>query len=119
MTRTTGMLLLAGLTISLVGCGSKFKRENYEMITVDVDTKYDVRKMIGDPEFDLGDQWYYEDDDDYYAARVWFYEASDIVSGKQWYDMKAGTWEGRNPNAAVEPDGELRYERTRTRTIDD
>ena len=117
MNRTAmAALSLVLVTIGLVGCERKFTRQNYDMITPDVDTKYDVRQMIGDPERDLGDQWYYEDLDRNLHARV-FFHPNEVVRAKEWMDGKTGEWDGRDPDSTPPPEGEIREQHSRVRTI--
>ncbi|MBN2448025.1 MAG: hypothetical protein JXO22_14945 [Phycisphaerae bacterium] len=112
------VLALVVMVGVLAGCERKFTRERFDMITPGVDQKYDVRMMIGVPNRDMGSQWYYEDLDHYYAARV-FFNADDVVRAKEWMDARAGTWEGRDPDTTPPVEGEVREEHTRTRMIDD
>jgi hypothetical protein len=120
MQRLMAMAGLGGLlAVGLLGC-TKFTRDRFEMIKPDVDTQADVVEILGEPEFKQADQWYYEDDDSEYAARIFYYFDTEIVRAKEWIDLTAGTWEGQDPDADAEPEElELRRERTRSTTIDD
>ncbi len=105
----------------LIGCAEpRFSRKNFDLIRVGVDERPDVRQILGPPTstFADSDQWYYEDLDRYCSALIHF--ATDgKVSGKQWMDSATGEWSGDNPHADRPPQGEVREQRTGTRTIDD
>jgi len=104
--------------VALAGCARKFTYERYSMIQQGVDDRFDVKQMLGKPEFDTDDEWYYEDLDRHIAARV-FFDNDGVVRGKEWMDAKSGTWEGRHPDADQPPEGEVREKHTKTRRIDD
>jgi hypothetical protein len=108
------LVVLAGF----VGCQKPFTRDNYEMIQVNVDDKYDVEMMIGAPEQDLDDHWIYDDLDEHYSAMIYF-DHNGTVIGKEWIDSRTGEWEGTNPHANQPPAGETRDHYTKTRRIDD
>jgi len=111
-------LWVAALLLTLAGCAQKFTYERFSMIREGVDDKTDVQTILGKPLHDLDDTWFYEDIDRHIAAHVFFNEDG-RVRAKEWMDTKAGTWEGRNPDAAAPPEGEVRERRTNTRTYDD
>ncbi len=110
--------LLAALVAAtaLAGCHSKFTRDRFEMITPGVDDREDVRAILGRPEAELYQQWFYDDLDHHKSAVIHFDEDGKVL-GKEWMDANTGEWDGRNPNAAPPPPGGIRE--TRTRRIDD
>lgn len=110
-------LTAAALLLALAGC-TRFTRANFDMIEPGVDTKFDVERMLGAPEFNTTDEWYYENMDEHYAARI-FFDARGRVRSKQWIAARSGEWTGENPDADPEPDEPVRYRRDEMRTIDD
>ncbi len=108
---------IAGLAL-LAGCARQFTREHFDLIQQGVDDREDVRHMLGKPASDLGDQWWYDDLDRHYSARIHFGEDG-RVSGKEWIDEQARTWEGRDPNAAEPPEGEVSEQHKQTTRIDE
>lgn len=102
----------------LTGCQRKFTRDRYEMLQIGVDTREDVRHVLGKPASDLDDQWFYDDVDRHYSAVVYF-DQSGRLTGKEWIDARTGTWEGRNPHADGPPRGDVRERRKKTTRIDD
>lgn len=118
MNRLMTLAAAVALLTVAVGCERKFTRQNFDMISVGNDEKFDVEKLIGPPRTIAGDDmWYYEDEDNHYNAIIHF--EGETVSGKQWLDGGSGEWSGNNPHANPPPKGETRESRTRTRTIDD
>jgi hypothetical protein len=111
---------VAALALLLVqaGCAKKFTRERFDLIRAGVDSRLDVQRLIGRPEFDLEDQWYYEDKDDHYAALI-FFDEQGRVTGKQWMDAGTGEWSGENPLADRPPAGEPRERHRKTTLIDE
>lgn len=116
--RVKSWLVCVAVLVVMTGCQRKFTRDRFEMIRVGADGREDVRCLIGEPEADLGDQWFYETSNHYRSAMVFFDEAG-RVSGKEWMDAEAGTWDGRNPHTDTPPEGEVRESETRTRRYDD
>jgi hypothetical protein len=116
--RLSSGLALFALALALGGCAKQFTRERFDMIKPGVDTKLDVERMIGRPEFDVEDQWYYEDKDDHYAALIFFDEQGN-VTGKQWMDAGTGEWSGENPLADRPPADEPRERHKKTTIIED
>ena len=115
--RETQLTGLAGVAL-LAGCARQFTRDRFDMLEKSVDTREDVRRILGKPTSDLGDQWFYDDLDRHYSARIHFGEDG-RVSGKEWIDEKSGTWEGRDPNADEPPTGEVRERHRKTTRIDE
>lgn len=109
------LFTLVAVSTLLVGCQQKFTRDRFEMIKADVDQKYDVEQILGEPEFRVPGEWYYENQEDHYAARIFF--EGDTVVGKEWMDARSGEWDGSHPQMQGEPAGESRMDRTRTRQI--
>ncbi len=111
--------VLGGLAalVLLTGCARQFTRERYDMIRKGVDNKEDVRRILGKPASDLGDQWFYDDPDRHISALIYF-DASGVVSAKQWPDSETGSWEGENPHANPPPAGEVRERNKKTTRID-
>lgn len=116
--RVSGLLSVAAGLVVLSGCARQFTHERFQMITVGTDDREDVRQILGGPTADLQDQWVYDDSKRHYTARIHF-DAAGRVSGKEWIDSKAGVWEGQNPHADPEPQGEVREHRVKTRRIDE
>jgi len=113
------------LTLTLLGLGlivltachkNVFTRDRFEMIQQGVDNKEDVARTIGKPTSDLGDQWLYDDQKRFHAARI-FFDEDGRVRGKEWMDTKTGTWEGQNPDANEPPQGEVRERDKKTTRI--
>lgn len=101
------------------GCTSRaaFCRTSYDLIRPGADDRYDVVAMIGRPEFDACEEWYYEDAADRYAARI-FFDGRGRVRGKQWLDAGTGEWEGENPDLAPAARGGKRQTSTFVRTVE-
>lgn len=120
MRRTVlGAGVVLGGTLA-AGCSSRaeFCRTGYDMIRPGADDRYDVVAIIGRPEFDACEEWYYEDPADRYAARI-FFDTRGRVRGKQWLDAQTGEWEGENPDLArPAAAGESRRTHTFVRTAD-
>ncbi|MEW6250551.1 MAG: hypothetical protein AB1716_07875 [Planctomycetota bacterium] len=114
--RASLFTVCAGVVL-LAGCHRHFTRERFELIRENVDTREDVREMLGKPTAQLGEQWIYDDVKRNQTARIHFDEQG-RVTAKEWIDARAGTWEGRDPNAPAPPPGEVRERSTRTRRID-
>jgi hypothetical protein len=104
--------------VALTGCESKFNHRNFQMIQPGVDDRVDVRKILGDPDAEMGDVWMYDDLDRHYAAQI-FFDGEGRVLNKEWVDARIGDWEGENPWADKPPQGEARESTTKTRRIDD
>lgn len=117
MLRLVTIALLSFALVATTGCATKFTRERFDMIHVGADERFDVQKILGDPEFRTDAEWYYEHEGKHYAARV-FFDGSGRVTGKEWMDARTGEWEGKHPDAQDAPKGEVRETETRTRTID-
>jgi hypothetical protein len=114
--RRSVLLLSAALSGALAaGCGDRaeFCRTGYDMIRPGADDRYDVLAMIGRPEFDACEEWYYEDAADRCAARI-FFDGRGRVRGKQWLNAETGEWEGENPDL---PRPALRGETRQTSTV--
>ena len=111
------LALFAGIML-LTGCGSKFNRENFNMVRIGTDDREDVRHMLGSPDADFGDVWMYDDADGYKTAQIYFDEDGRVLN-KEWMDARSGEWSGENPRADKPPKGEMRESETRTRRIDD
>jgi hypothetical protein len=90
--------LLAGICLAgLTGC-DPLTRKNYDMITLHVDGKPDVERMIGKPDHKLPSQWHYERVDKHLVVKVEFDQA-DLVTRKEWIDADAGEWDDtRSPS---------------------
>lgn len=109
--RSTLLLSLTAGTclVFLAGC-DPLTRERYEMITLNVDTDFDVEKMIGPPDHKLPGQWHYERTDKHLIVKVEF-DDNGVVTRKEWIDALAGTWEDTE-----DPGDEPSYETTVIRT---
>lgn len=103
--------------VLLTGCQSKFTHERFEMIQVGVDEREDVRYLLGDPVFDVEDQWVYDVPGE--RSAIVYFDDEGRVAGKEWGDPQRGRIEGENPNADRPPPGDVRARHTRVRTIDD
>lgn len=115
MYRRLELFALASVVL-LTGCARKFTSERFEMIRAGADMREDVRELLGDPRFDAGDQWYYEDLDRHCSALIYFGDDG-RVNGKEWLDGATGRWEGHNPNAKSGTASDARYRGTRTTTV--
>ena len=102
----------------LTGCESKFKRDRFDMIRIGMDTREDVRHLLGDPEGEMQNIWLYDDLDDHKSAQI-FFDDDGRVLAKEWMDAETGEWSGDNPHTNPPPKGEVRESETRTRRIDD
>ncbi len=119
MSHRRSVALLAPLVLALlVGCQSKITRGNFEVIQIDVDTRADVRTILGEPTGNFGDEWMYDDLDRHVSAIIYFH-ADGRVAGKEWMDAMSNTFEGENPGTADTPPGEIRRHRGVSRTYDD
>lgn len=116
--RTWCGMALCGALVLLTGCQNKFTHQRFQMISVGVDTRDDVRQVLGDPTADLHEQWFYDNIDEYYSAVIHFNHDGRVI-GKEWMDSATGKWTGTNPNADEPPEGEVRERHQRTRTYDD
>ena len=110
-------LLALLLPLFLAGCAEKFTRQNFNLLQVGVDERYDVDKLLGHPTNDLHDQWYYEHRDKHYSALIHF-DPDGKVSGKQWFDSPTASISGDNPNADQPPKGKVREEKRKSRIIE-
>lgn len=108
-----GLLLLV-----LAGCQRQFTRERFDLIKADVDDREDVRRILGKPEADLQDQWFYDDLDRHYSAVI-FFDEHGRVRAKEWMDARSGEWQGRHPDSDPPPQGEVRERRRKTTRIDE
>jgi hypothetical protein len=88
------------------------------MVREGVDSREDVRHILGKPTSDLDDQWFYDDLDRHYSAVI-FYDAAGKVHGKEWMNARTGEWSGNNPNATPPPQGTPGAKSKTTRRIDD
>ncbi|MBK9120750.1 MAG: hypothetical protein IPM18_14310 [Phycisphaerales bacterium] len=114
--RLAGIALATLVLPTLLGCARQFTRDNFELITVGVDDRTDVRMILGDPTKEMGGEWLYDDTQRHYTARI-FFDPEGRVRGKQWIDARTGEWSGQNPDGNPPPEGEVREERTQTRRI--
>jgi hypothetical protein len=114
--RITWFILTACVLVAAGGCASGPSRERYDMIRAQADDKEDVQRLLGEPQFNLDDRWYYEDADDRRGALVYF-DGRGRVIGKEWFDARQGTWAGRNPFADELP-GKHASESTSVETIE-
>ncbi len=106
------LTVLAGaVLLAMTGC-DKLTRSRYELIRVQIDTKDDVERLIGDPTHALPTRWHYERMDKHLEVFVDFNE-DDIVTRKQWIDAGAAEWDDSAP-----PTDEPVYERTTIRRVD-
>ena len=80
----------------LTGCGDKLTHDNFSQIRQDVSTRPIVAGLIGEPDSELDNRWYYERPDKHLTVFVDFDE-SGYVSRKQWIDAMTATWEDSEP----------------------
>jgi outer membrane protein assembly factor BamE (lipoprotein component of BamABCDE complex) len=97
----------------LAGCASKFTRENFRMIEPGVDSREDVRIILGDPTFDIEDQWVYDDPGE--KTAIVYFDHEGRVIGKEW----ARPGEGISEDEELELDADRPRERHRRSTIID
>ena len=93
--------LALAMVVLLTGCGDKLTFANFSQIRQDVSTKPIVAGLIGDPDDELDNRWYYERPDKHLTVLVDFDE-SGYVSRKQWIDAMTATWEDSEPMDADE-----------------
>ena len=110
------IVALAGLVL-MGGCASKTTRKNYSMIREKVDTRQDVRAILGSPKRDMGDQWIYDDMDSDQTIVIYF-DANGVVAGKEWADTGGGVFRGSGPDTDEEPSTPPRQRSTKSTTID-
>jgi hypothetical protein len=107
------VLAIGLIGVGVAGCEDKLTRARFDMITINVDGKYDVEKMIGPPDDKLFDMWSYERVDEHLNVFIHFNEA-DVVSRKEWHDTLNDVHFDTMP-----PGEEPAYESTVIRRIDD
>ena len=105
-------LLLVAVAAGLfcTGC-DQLTRDHFDMITVGVDAKPDVERMIGEPTNKLDDQWHYQRMDKHLEVFVDF-DDSNVVTRKQWIDALNEEWYDTKKS-----DGQPSYESTEIRKI--
>ena len=113
-----GLLAAGSVLVILTGCQRPFTKDRFDLITVGVDDRTDVRQMVGEPTADLSDQWFYDDLKRHYSAVIFFDEDGKVI-GKRWCDAVTGQIEGRNPHANEPPSGEVREQHKKTTRIDE
>ena len=119
MNRIAFRVVLAALGyVCLAGCETQFKRSHFDMVRIGMDTREDVRHLLGDPASEMEDVWLYDDLDHHNSAQIFFDDDGRVLS-KEWMDAKSGEWTGDNPHTTPPPKGEVRERETRTRRIDD
>ncbi|MBK8914999.1 MAG: hypothetical protein IPM64_10435 [Phycisphaerales bacterium] len=111
-------LFVCGFVGVLSGCAEKFTRDRFDIITVGVEDREDVVRILGEPRYRAGDEMYFEDLDRHLHARV-FFGADGRVRGKEWMDARRGEWDGRHPDTDPPPQGEVRESRRKSTTVDD
>jgi outer membrane protein assembly factor BamE (lipoprotein component of BamABCDE complex) len=116
MNRAPWIVVLGLGLVFLAGCAQRFSRERFDMITIGMDSRDDVRELMGEPDTRLDDQWLYDDVDERKSALIYFDRNGRVVS-KEWMDTQEGTWEETGDRSGR--DRELRESETRTRTMDD
>lgn len=89
-------ILACGLLVTVFAGCDKLTRKNFDMITPNVDGKFDVEKMIGEPDDKLDDQWLYERIDKHLNVFVHFND-DDIVIRKEWHDTLNNEHYDSNP----------------------
>ena len=72
------------------GC-DPLTRNRFDMIVIDVSTKDDVRRTIGDPSDGLGPQWIYSRPDRHLTVMINF-NPQHVVNRKQWVDASNNEW---------------------------
>jgi hypothetical protein len=92
LTALAGGVLLTVLT----GC-DQLSRKRFDMITVNVDQQYDVKKLIGPPDDKLDDQWVYERPEKHVHVLIDFDDSGRVVR-KQWVDGLAEEWMDTRPD---------------------
>jgi hypothetical protein len=65
-------VLVSLCLVGLSGCASKFNRTNFDSIHAGVDTRDDVRKILGRPTTSFSDYWTYEGFISTTIARIYF-----------------------------------------------
>lgn len=110
-------LLVLLLPLFLAGCAEKFTRQNFDLLQVGIDERYDVDQLLGHPTNDLHDEWYYEHQDKHYSALIHF-DPDGKLSGLQWFDSPTAAISGDNPHGSKPPKGAARDEKKKSRIIE-
>ncbi len=97
----------------MTGC-DQLTREHYNMITVDVDTQFDVDRIIGEPNNKLDNEWLYERVDKHLVVKIEFGDGG-VVTRKEWIDAAEGVWD----DSEQAPTEASSYESTQVRTVND
>lgn len=89
MNRRLVLVLTLGALGSLLGCeGPGFTQANYERIESGLHERKDVWKLLGAPDHEAGDTWFYEDLKRHVYAQV-FFDDDGHVRDKEWIDAQA------------------------------
>ncbi len=99
------------LSITLIAGCDPLTRNHYEIITVDVDTRTDVKHIIGEPTRSIDGQWHYERPEKHLNVFIDF-NSGDVVTRKQWIDNMTQEW-----SDTMEPGDSNTSEKTIIRTI--
>lgn len=93
-------LIKAGLAVVmaalLTGCQDKLTHENFMQIRQNVSTQPMVTDLLGEPDNEVGERWYYERPDKHLFVFIDFDEDG-YVSRKQWIDAMSSEWEDTKP----------------------
>lgn len=102
------------LALACAGCAQHFTHARFETIRNGADSRANVRELLGEPRFDAGDQWYYEDLDRHLSALIYF-GADGRVSGKEWIDGGEDDFGSAGGRSGVRPAGDTTAGTVRTR----
>lgn len=113
------ILPIVGLFSLSSGCAeNKLTRQNFDTLVEGASNKDEVRHTLGDNYMTRsGNEWEYEDEDRHLSVLIRF-DDSGKVSGKEWRDATAGTWEGQADGIDPNPPGRKVSESNSTTTID-
>ena len=106
-------VLAAGVLFLTTGC-DQLTRAHFDMIEVGHAERFDVEKTIGDPSYQLDDQWHYERVDKHLNVMVHFNDQG-RVERKEWHDVLNNV----HYDSAKLSDESGTYEGTEIRTINE
>ncbi len=110
--RHYSLLIAIGLLLLVSSGCDPLTRAHFDMIKVNVDTKSDVKELIGPPTNKLDDEWHYQRMDKHLEVFIDFND-KDVVTRKQWIGGEDEEWYD-----SQEKGDKPRYESHSIRTYD-
>lgn len=110
MPKTLGMMSLGLALLAGTGC-ENLTRSRFEMVSVNVSTREDVRHTLGPPSYVMDGRWQFERPERHINVLIDFDERG-VVTRKQWIDANTGEWADSKPAG-----DESSREKTTVRTI--